>query len=599
MPTTFLAIAGLPAALAEPRLRAAMSWAPHEGEQHAAFSAPCGTVHGLARATMSQLLRAEPFAVSAERATFVDGYAVLGSGTSARLAGAAALAATIDDSQPALALDRVDGQPALVDLSAGRLLATAGFLGVQQLYVAEIPSPLGGVAAIVGNRPLLVASAAHGAQDGALPGVDAAMLGWLVSASRVPFGDDTVWRGVRLLGVDEVYVHRDGSGRVHRRPPVRPVAFDAEAQAAALVDRCRAIAGAELRFRLALTGGKDSRLVLAATIASGLIERVSHAYLKARDDNADVSVGRALAVRVGLPFCLVPPPVDDFGLDAVDRHLTLTGGMLGAWDLKAHARAPRLAGIHGGFGEVYKSHARPWSHLGVLGPVGWALGRQAYLSKRWIDPYGLLREAPRARIRATYARWLARCEADNQGLDDLHDRWHRECRMRRWLAQSLQAGAAVAPMVNPLGGHIHLAGYLGMPLSQRVEHRLHFEIFRVLDPALARLALADDRWAPALRRGARGEFEQPHCGTAARPPQRSFFARHAAAIAAELSASDDDGFADLVRVDVVKTLVNRATAAGTQGHNGQVEMALALLTMRRALAGRFAPMHIALDPAAD
>ena len=581
MSTSFVAIAGIDATEASRRLDAAMVWAPQAGEEALRHSAPCGRVHVAARASMSDLLRGQPFAVTPTRATVVDGWAVLERGGVPGLASAGDLAA-------------------VVDIRADGLLAASGFLGVGQLYWARWPIEGGGEALAVGNRLWLVAAAQRGAADGALPSLDPQMLGWLVSKSRVPFGDETVAPGVRMLGVDEVLRWRRGRVELLRRAPPRAAdaPFDGAREADALVARMRALGASGARFRIALTGGKDSRLVFAAARAAGIVDQIDHAYLKADPGSADVAIGSALAAQAGVPFRLEASPLSAMGPDALDRHLALTGAMLGGWDLKAHAAVPRLVGLHGGFGEIYKSHAQPWSHVATPRPViggvlparlGWALARRHYAAPGWLDPYGLLRPAVVGRIAATYRAWLDRCAAEGQSVEDLHDRWHRECRMRRWLGQSLQAGAALAPMVNPLAGHGHLAAYLGLPLRDRVRQRWHFDTLRHLDESMLRAGLAGDRWARPLRRSTGGTFGAPLAGKGSVAPQVAFFARHADAIAAETFGPTDDAFAEVVDVPAAQALVARARTGRVVR---DVEMALALWTMRRALRGGWSPVVV-------
>ena len=589
MPTTFLAIAGLDPDAAERRLCAGARWFPSADVVPTPLRSGCGRVHALAAATMPGLQRGVPVHAAEGAAVVVDGGVLRG--TPLTLQSAADLARGGPGADDADWLDDADGTFSVLELGPGRLRARSGFLGVSQLYTASTAD--GGL--LVGNRPLPVA-AALADLGGALPQVDAEALGWLVSASRVPFGEETFFPGVSLLPGDTVLAWRDGVTRRHRRSLPVAVPFDAEQQAAALVERCRALAGTDLPMRIALTGGKDSRLVLAAAVASGLAARIDHAYLKGHDGLADVQIGRRLAAATGLSFRLERSPMAEFPPEAVDRHLALTGGMLGAWDLKAHSEVPSLVGLHGGFGEIYKSHAQPFSRLGPTGPLGWAAAGRFYRRPAWLDPFGLLRDAPRARIRARFAAWFDACRAEGQPLADLHDRWHRECRMRRWLAQSLQAGAAVAPMLNPLGGRVHLEAYLGLPLRDRIDHRWHFEVLRVLDPALLKIGLAGDRWHPRLRRGVGGAFEGPIRGAEEVPVQRTWFARHADVIANELLRDEDDGFWQVVRRDAARAMVERARAQGTTGPHRPIEMSLALWTMRRALNGRFEPTRISLAP---
>jgi hypothetical protein len=422
------------------------------------------------------------------------------------------------------------------------------------------------------------------------------------------------WRPAR--GVVRYLRSRRGAGEraVAGTGAVEP---DWRALADDLVGRVRALGAVEgVGFRLALTGGKDSRLVLAALCAAGLVDRVDHAYLKAAEGHADVAVGRAIAARAGVAFRRYDAPVAGFGAEVLARHIALTGGMLGAWDLKAHQAVPRHVGLHGGYGEIYKSHALHFAHLARLGAlgamgadaVGWKLAARHYQHPRWIDPFGLMHARPAAKLAAVYADWLDARRAAGQPLADLHDAWHRGCRMRRWLGQSLQAGAALAPMVNPLGSYALLDAYLALPLRDRIDHRMHFELFEAIDPALGRAPFAGDRWARRLLRDAArtksvesSSQSSSLSGQGSRPappaPQRAFAARHHGVIAAALADRADDGFYDVFKRAAVAGMVARA--AGGRASHREIEAVLALWTARAVLRGGFEPVQVVFDAAAE
>jgi hypothetical protein len=55
-------------------------------------------------------------------------------------------------------------------------------------------------------------------------------------------------------------------------------------------------------FRFSLTGGRDSRLILAALVAAKCFDKLRGCYLIAAPDHPDVIVGRMLAEHYGIPF---------------------------------------------------------------------------------------------------------------------------------------------------------------------------------------------------------------------------------------------------------------------------------------------------------
>ncbi len=173
--------------------------------------------------------------------------------------------------------DQRCGEYAVVQANAdGSLGAATDFLGAQHVYYGERD----GVVAI-SNRAFMVAAALDGS---GLPGVDPMRLSWLMDGLRAMFGGETLFGGVRILAGDEFLEVGDRG--------VRLVARTAEAELPTSADwdthfdeLCQRVAWIkrlpEVRFRQTLTGGKDSRLLLGALVASGAVDQLDDCFVEA------------------------------------------------------------------------------------------------------------------------------------------------------------------------------------------------------------------------------------------------------------------------------------------------------------------------------
>ena len=467
----------------------------------------------------------------------------------------------------------------------GDLRGASDFLGGQHLYYGE----RGGLIA-VSNRAFMVAAALDGTR---LPAIDPLRLSWLMSGVRAMFGGDTLFKDVRLLSGEELLVVDRGGLRLALRSPEREraTATDWDAHFAELGDRMRQIQRLPgVRFRQTLTGGKDSRLLFAALVASGAIEALDDCFIEAEPGHPDADLALHLAGHYGVEVEVFKAARADHPIfDLLELHNFQSEAAFHAYDTKGSSVRPRQGVINGHYGEIYKSHLQ----LRFL--AGWPVVRASYGSRRFVDKWGLLTDRAAAHVRGHLLDAAERWQAEGTPLSDVHDRWHRECRMHRWLGQALQHDAIGELSFNPLPSPHLLRRYKRLPPHERKLHRVHFELIRRADDWLWRQPFANDRWAPHLPLG-HGRPEPPL--------KRQFFdilpqfrqwQQGQAEMAHFLLDPQDDGFFDIVDRRALEERLAQARAKPTLR---PVEQMLGCAGMRAALQG-ITPRPMAMAPVGD
>jgi hypothetical protein len=365
---------------------------------------------------------------------------------------------------------------------SGEVVALTDFLGARHLYYGQR-----GARVVVSNRAM-VASAAL---EGGAPVLEPLHLSWFMASIACLFAGQTVWRDVRALGEREVLRVRGGRLEVEGARALEPQALEWDAHWEALRARVRGLVGrGGLPTRIAVTGGKDSRVILAAVVGEGLQERVT-GYLRIGAGHQDELVARRLCARYGIAFEREPLPDPDAEPVEVllDRHNFQAEHQLHAWDYKGAAVHRREVGLHGHFGEIYRSHALPRFVL------GWPEVRRKYLSTKYLDLYDVMTPEALAHVRAGTREWVEARQAEGIRPLALHDRMHRAARMHRWAGHCLQIDGSVTMMASPLCSPALLRHYLGMSLLEQRRHRVHFELVRRADDWLWRQPFAESSWA--------------------------------------------------------------------------------------------------------
>lgn len=279
--------------------------------------------------------------------------------------------------------------------------------------------------------------------------------------------------------------------------------FSAPRAARLLVAALRALADWPGRPSVVLvTGGRDSRLILAAALRGGF---AFSAQTGGTDETDDVRIARALCAAAGIEHRMLPPhPFGDFL-----AHWREMAAVL-AWTTGATATLADAAGFPlvpnppapaplplwhtGQGGEIARGY---YGAAGVEALVARFLGRRP--GRR-----GVLSSDGERRVREQVAGWAEGLRAPAADLGDL---FYLQRRMATWAAPTHAAVEYVRDSTSALWSWRLLPDLLGLPAAARRREELHLRVLEELAPGLVDLPFEGDRpWParqPALARRAR------------------------------------------------------------------------------------------------
>jgi hypothetical protein len=342
----------------------------------------------------------------------------------------------------------------------------------------------------IGNSAAAVA-AASGADE-----LDRSVLasvlagGWSLSGRPVWVGVDRVARGTVLALAEEGErsVQQLGPGELAALPEA---GFDARRAAGLLVAATGALADWPGRPSVVqLSGGRDSRLVLAAARAAGA--EVS-ATTGGSPDAPDVLVARELSAATGIGHVLVRDPGEGLRSrpDHAARVVVLAGGAAISLENAAgypleQSSGPLPLWLNGQGGEIAGGYYRPSAD----GPV-------AALSAAFADTGGLLCEAGRELVDRELREAVDGLLAGGVASQDVLDVFYVERRMGAWAAAGhgcveVAKGDTAAPLWSRrlLGEQLAAAAAGG-------RDRFAEPVLEVLDPELAAMPFASESRAAA------------------------------------------------------------------------------------------------------
>lgn len=311
-----------------------------------------------------------------------------------------------------------------------------------------------------------------------------------------PLDGDPMWDGVRRLNT----------------PSPRAVAtdgFDAERAAATLVTQVRTLAVWPGRPSIVpVTGGRDSRLILAAALAAG-IEFETRTGGEA--GHPDVEIGRRLAEVAGVPWRLLEH--DPHGSVASDwrraaelLHLT-TAGTASLSDAAGFPFGPRPGPLPlwhtGQGGEVARAYYGTSAGLDRDGLVERLYAR---FTGRRPGRAEILGEAGREIVRDQIASFVE--DALDAGIApvDVPDHFYLWRRMGTWAAPTHGAVEYVRDSTSPLWSEELLPDLLGLPAEEREREQFHARVLEQLAPQLAEIPY--ENGATSLARKIRGELRR-------------------------------------------------------------------------------------------
>jgi len=389
--------------------------------------------------------------------------------------------------------DDVAGEYAVARLHASGMLEAFGDpAGLYQLF-----HPSDGTS-ILANRAAFVALLSGQGEPDRLSALWLGTIGYRI-------GQESGWAGVRQLGQNERF-SADPMGSQQIRAPFRlPAARGFARGGAALLEQGLEQAKAAIRLAagdgpldLPITGGKDSRVVLAIALAAGFGDRLT-LFTRGYAGHPDVLVGQAIAERLGLSHRREPPLGSDMPADIGPRaFLTLLrtiafqgdGGM-GGWDNVSGHQIGQETLISGHLGEVLKAYAKRQPD-GPLDPAAMVRLQGPF------DPLEALHPSARQRLVDTLGEQMN--EASEAGAEeaDLPDLFYWRNRVPNWLGGIRGIKAFERQPVLPLGVPALMQLAFLMTAAERKAELAHYKLIKAAAPELIDLPFAHQSWDPSL-----------------------------------------------------------------------------------------------------
>jgi len=386
--------------------------------------------------------------------------------------------------------DDVAGEYAIARLHAdGTLQAFGDPAGLHQLFHAEAGLP------VLANRAALVAVLTGDRQ----PDRESAL--WLV-AIGYRAGASSGWAGVRQLDQGAMLVTDAAGVRIRTTPLTLPEArgFDAALMAEGIKQAKAAIrlAAGDGPFDLPITGGKDSRVVLAIALAAGLRDRLT-LFTRGYAGHPDVAVGAMIAERIGVPHRREPPlgldqPADLDPVAFLDRLRLIafqTDGGMGGWDNVFGTEVGRGTIVSGHLGEVLKAYAKKQPE-GPLDAVAMVRLQAPF------DPIELLHPESRHQLVAMLDRQMAEARAAGAEEGDLPDLFYWRNRVPNWLGGIRGVKSFERQPVLPLGAPALMRLAFRMTAGERKIELAHYRLIEAAAPELLDLPFAHQAWHPDL-----------------------------------------------------------------------------------------------------
>ena len=288
-------------------------------------------------------------------------------------------------------------------------------------------------------------------------------------------------------------------------------AFDAERASFDLVESVRALAGWPGRpDQVPVTGGRDSRLILAAALRAGIDFQ---AVTNGAEGDPDVVVAQQLCARAGVAHERFGDPAGGSSdhRSGAERAAIVTGGTAAAeapWGIPSRPEPGPLVLWHSGQGGeiargIYGRPQRP-GRSAIVDHL-----YRTFVARRPGRPE-LLSPVGEELVRGQLGSWTAEMLEAGIADADVPDAFYLLQRMSHWAAPGHAVVEWVRDTTSPLWSTRVIPHMLAMPTEQRARELFHLEVLRVLAPELVPVPFADgqgwpadeSRWARRRRRAA-------------------------------------------------------------------------------------------------
>jgi asparagine synthase (glutamine-hydrolysing) len=309
----------------------------------------------------------------------------------------------------------------------------------------------------------------------------------------IPGGQHWTWRQGDLEPRKQSYYAPSRLACQPRRALTQPYL---ERLADDLMRLCRSLSQS-FEIRCTLTGGRDSRLVTALLIHTGLQAR----YWTTGDPaSADVRIGTRIARTCGLPHQVVTITAADVVREWDNicwRFVRQNDGMSSLWQiadvLNTTPQIERLnLTLWGAGGEIGRgSYSEPRLFLGRHDVMG---VQRFFAEKRVKDHSGLICQEGIALARDYIRRFVVQCVDEGFAPIDAPDVFQTYQRVGRWGGTNMRRGVPIGDLFSPYCSRPFVEATFAMPALQRYTQPLHYNLIRLLAPELHGLSFDKDPW---------------------------------------------------------------------------------------------------------
>ena len=409
---------------------------------------------------------------------------------------AAQLAEYLDGAGLDRALEELYGSYTLVRLADDDTgYVAADPFGIGLLYRGDTPD-----VTVVSSRADVVAAAITRSGP---PARDLTTMGWLPFFGY-PIGDGTGFEGVKALPQATYLALEPGGARTKTWRPrwwtftdqEQPPDVDdlAELVLEDVRNNLRSISRlSPSRPILNLSGGKDSRLILASAVSAGLHHDLSYTAF-GLPANGDAILAHLLASRYGLDLTYTGTRTASMSAETFERrlraHVFQNSALFGVWDLQGANHATQVVRLTGALGELFRSHYAPNRTLSTEQEV-----TDFFVHRVSFDPAGLLKPDAAISYRSLVLNWVNEQLEAGVLPEDVPDLFYLQHRVHRWLGANYEV-ASLAPQALPLKSLLGLRAAFCLRHSTRRTGRLLFEAMRRAEPELTKVPLEGKAWDP-------------------------------------------------------------------------------------------------------
>ncbi|WP_116090617.1 hypothetical protein [Sphingomonas crusticola] len=353
-------------------------------------------------------------------------------------------------------------------------------------------------APILSNRAAFVATVAGDRRPDSRAGLWLGAIGYRVGAASAWAAARQLPQGGRMTALATGSVSHVTALQL---PAARGYVHGGEELLAAGLEQAKAavrLAANGATLDLPITGGKDSRVVLAIALAAGLRDRLT-LFTRGYAGHPDVVVGAQLAREIGIPHRREAPLGSDLPADlpprAFLRLLAIiawqTDGAMGGWDNVSGRTIGKATLVSGHLGEVLKGYAKRV-------PEGPRDGVEMVRLQAPFDPMELLRGPARAHLAEQLEEQMAAARAAGADEPDLPDLFYWQNRVPNWLGGIRSIKSFERQPILPLGVPALMRLAFQMTAAERKAELAHFKLIEAAAPELLDLPFAHQSWDRAL-----------------------------------------------------------------------------------------------------